>query len=242
MIDANAPTQVAPVYSLCAHNGDLIVGGDFDGPAGGTLMVSNICGYDGANWFALGSGIQGGWVQCLLSWDSTLYVGGGFGDAGGADTTNSIAKWKNGWDNVGDDDFAIIGGQVYSMAVYDSVLYIGGNFTELNSIPMIHIARLLNYPDTFLVDTTAINEIENEELIIEIYPNPTENILTINSKLSIVSTIEIRDITGRLLQTQTNKEFKNEITLDVNELVSGIYLLKIKTKEGTEVVKKFVIE
>ncbi len=125
VIDANAPTQVASVKALCVHDSDLIVGGYFVGPAGGSLMVNNICGYDGMNWFAMGASAD---VYAVYSWDGVLYIGGPFGSING----DFIRKWVNNqWSTVGDN---ILLGVTNSFAVYDSILYAGGGGMKLMEI------------------------------------------------------------------------------------------------------------
>ena len=64
----------------------------------------------------------------------------------------------------------------------------------------------------------------------EIYPNPTQNYLVVNSSRNVE--IEIYDTQSKLIKTENS----SESILDLNELNSGVYFIKI---ENT--TKKFII-
>jgi uncharacterized repeat protein (TIGR01451 family) len=69
-----------------------------------------------------------------------------------------------------------------------------------------------------------------------IFPNPTSNILNIESK-NTISTIEIMDINGRSLLSKKQKTTSTSI--NVESLSNGIYFVKV-TSENGDFVQKFV--
>ena len=69
---------------------------------------------------------------------------------------------------------------------------------------------------------------------INIYPNPTSNQLTIDTKLNVIE-ITIIDVTGKSVKTVMT-DFN---IIDVSNLTNGIYFIQLITDEGT-VTKKFV--
>lgn len=72
---------------------------------------------------------------------------------------------------------------------------------------------------------------------IEIFPNPAENLLNIKSLNSKVEVVQIFSLEGQELLT---KKVNNKVVpMDLSTLEEGIYLLKVKTREGM-IVKKFV--
>jgi len=90
-------------------------------------------------WLPVGSGISGidintTWALC--TYDSMLFAGGWFNNAGGI-TANDIAQW-NGiqWDSIG----AGTNGYINAMVVYNGHLYAGGQFTEIGGITAYDIA------------------------------------------------------------------------------------------------------
>ncbi|GGE04198.1 T9SS type A sorting domain-containing protein [Psychroflexus salis] len=79
--------------------------------------------------------------------------------------------------------------------------------------------------------------IEGEELKkIMIYPNPTSNLLHIETSQIDITAIGIFDLQGKRVM-QLNSAYLNGI--DVSQLTNGIYFIKVSTSEG-ELVKKFV--
>jgi alpha-tubulin suppressor-like RCC1 family protein len=98
-----------------------------------------------------------------------------------------------------------------------------GNGTNSNS----------NTPIPLSCITLSIAENEKESGL-NVYPNPVINIVTINSKEAILFT-EIYEINGRLIQSlaQNNKE----VTLNLENLHVGIYLLKITTDKASSIQK-----
>ncbi|KAB8153482.1 T9SS type A sorting domain-containing protein [Kordia sp. TARA_039_SRF] len=77
---------------------------------------------------------------------------------------------------------------------------------------------------------------EFEENTISTYPNPTKDILHIQSK-SLVNNISVFDINGRLLNSKTLSNSKTEYQLNVRNLSQGIYFVKIQTDEETQTQK-----
>lgn len=70
---------------------------------------------------------------------------------------------------------------------------------------------------------------------ISVYPNPVTDLLNLkSSKVNIIS-IEIYDINGKLIMNQMINA--NEKELNVSELVSGAYILRIKHDKGIESVR-----
>lgn len=68
----------------------------------------------------------------------------------------------------------------------------------------------------------------------KVFPNPTNNILNIQSLETILST-EIIDINGRIIHSLSQNN--NEIILNIEGLQSGIYLLKVTTENGSSIHK-----
>ena len=86
-------------------------------------------------------------------------------------------------------------------------------------------------------DTT--NVISNYENRFKIYPNPVNDRLYIETQtLTQTLTIEIYDIYGRRQVAETPSHQGN-VAIDVSNLKSGIYFVKVRTEEG-DIVKRFM--
>ncbi|MDG1148639.1 MAG: Type 1 glutamine amidotransferase-like domain-containing protein [Crocinitomicaceae bacterium] len=71
---------------------------------------------------------------------------------------------------------------------------------------------------------------QNWEANISVYPNPFDDILFIESDLELLE-FELLDINGKLLQRKENLH-KTMLSINKTTLRAGVYLLKVKTREG----------
>ena len=71
-----------------------------------------------------------------------------------------------------------------------------------------------------------------------IYPNPTQTQFTITG-LSGNETIQLVDMTGRVLQTEKTQNNSSE-SINVNHLANGVYNLIISTENGQSVTQKLI--
>jgi len=82
---------------------------------------------------------------------------------------------------------------------------------------------------------TGIETIQNSNNNISIYPNPATSSLSISSTNPIQS-ISIFDATGREVYQSTNLKTQNQ-TIPVNNLPSGIYMIKLGMDNGSYIAK-----
>lgn len=84
---------------------------------------------------------------------------------------------------------------------------------------------------------TGINESSSNNNI-TIYPNPVKDQLTINAENEKIKSIEIMDVTGKIIPI-ANGITQNTITINVADLPKGLYFLQIQTENGVG-VKRFI--
>lgn len=75
---------------------------------------------------------------------------------------------------------------------------------------------------------------ENKTFVTTLYPNPTSDVLNIETKQTI-SKIEIFDLSGKLVKSENGKDKK----FSVSNLTKGMYLIKLYTENGV-VNSKFI--
>ena len=77
---------------------------------------------------------------------------------------------------------------------------------------------------------------------IALSPNPSSNTLNINfENQTHLASIQISDITGRVLQSFNIQNSTSNISINVSSLSSGMYFLRITSSNKTE-TKKFIKE
>lgn len=88
----------------------------------------------------------------------------------------------------------------------------------------------------YLNNTVGVTDLVDFRSLI--YPNPTSNLLYIDCSEEIQS-IQVADVTGRLLITQSNLTTRN-LQFTTSELAEAAYFIYIKTISGKTAVKSFV--
>ena len=95
--------------------------------------------------------------------------------------------------------------------------------------------------DTFSVTRTVASTESFFKNNLSIYPNPTDGLLIINSNNNvIIHSASITDLNGRIIK-EVNLDGMNNQSINLSELNSGIYFLKVTTDQGIgscKVIKK----
>lgn len=88
---------------------------------------------------------------------------------------------------------------------------------------------------TASVDCTVLSTIsQNQVLPFVYYPNPTRNSINISSKTTI-DKVEVYNMLGQLVKNATPKT--NQSSIDISDLSSGQYLMKVATGQSYNTVK-----
>ncbi len=109
-------------------------------------------------------------------------------------------------------------------------LILGDTFTNAANIYFDY-----NFPITTNTASTTVTTLNNKDFdfgnYFTIYPTPTKEILNINVKGQIeVKSVAVYNILGQLVLVYTNSD--NISTLDVSQLKTGTYFIKLTTDKG----------
>jgi hypothetical protein len=148
---------------------------------------------------------------------------------------------------------AYIGGNsdeyIYSCAAFSSTrLYtVGGSVTDSTNFPIVSLAGAYNEPNRYGNNATiagfnlgpvvlaSVNEASTSNSDFGVFPNPAGNSLNIfvNSLKSENVTIRIVNILGQEVYRESISNANSEIrrTIDVGELASGVYVVKLDINE-----------
>lgn len=75
----------------------------------------------------------------------------------------------------------------------------------------------------------AVNDVE-KNTIQNVYPNPTDDVLNVNFTSEGKHTVQIIDLTGRIVSTQTSTE--TSLKINKGTIKSGSYILKVTDNQG----------
>ncbi len=111
----------------------------------------------------------------------------------------------------------------------------------INNIPLIVPKNTETLYNNAIIweDFGSISTLKNEDfennIKVQLYPNPTSNILKIQLKNYILEKVNIYNILSQLVKTETSK------VINIENLKSGIYNVEIITNKGKS-IKKIMIE
>ena len=92
--------------------------------------------------------------------------------------------------------------------------------------------------DTLFYSVNSLNAYKKGK--IRIYPNPVCDRLYVKTYNSLIKQIQLTDITGRLVKVESEKVGANYVSVNLNGVEVGQYLLNIQTKEFQE-TKKIIV-
>jgi hypothetical protein len=110
---------------------------------------------------------------------------------------------------------------------------------RIDNHEIIHIYSVLW---TINSNTLGIIDISEDHLNIEIFPNPTMDILNIklNKEIEEGLIIKIYSITGQELTTSALYKNTDTVSLNLNSLSSGIYIIKFEFDDGLIISRKII--
>ena len=196
------------IKDMEVYNNELYVTGIFNSMGG--LVINNIAKWNGATWSNLGtqsSGLYNG--LSLHVYNNELYVGGEFVNTDFGHTVRDVMKWNGStWSDVSKTNTLYSCGEIMS---YNSKIYAAGGYPTV-----VSGLAWLDPSATHILETMSDENIS-------IHPNPTNSTFTISGITeSEISSIEILDITGKLL-FKTN----SPINIDLSNYENGVYLFRI---------------
>lgn len=123
------------VRAIACSGDEVLVGGEFAAVNG--LSAPGVVLYDGSDWQALGTGIDGvePRVNAVEFFAGELYAGGDFSGAGGVSSPN-LARFANGqWSDVASG----LDGPVNDLVLHDGDLVVGGEFTDAGGLGLASV-------------------------------------------------------------------------------------------------------
>lgn len=95
-----------------------------------------------------------------------------------------------------------------------------------------------NFPIFTNDEQTVFADLSKDDFIkegsIQVYPNPTENVIHVKAE-GTINAIQLFDVQGRLLMTKMSSE--NIQTVDLSNYKTGVYFISVSTSSGKSTVK-----
>ncbi|NVO01397.1 MAG: T9SS type A sorting domain-containing protein [Bacteroidetes bacterium] len=134
---------------------------------------------------------------------------------------------------------------------FDLAFVFARNYSDSSNLASVVVMqeRIDSISKAFTNDITpcggsfsAVNEINQIPLQVNVFPNPSTGIFTIqqNNSNSQKYSLSVWNIQGQLMLSE-KVEFEKTIQLDINKFANGIYFLSLQN-EKEQIVKKLVIQ
>lgn len=157
--------------------------------------------------------------------NNSLILGGRF-DISGFSNGKNLARYDLVYNTM--YVLGVMDQSVKEIERLNNKVYLGGVFTQgFNSPGLNHLARVTSFAS--IQETT-----EGDDLVV--YPNPTDDILTISAKEKFTQ-YQVIDMQGKVIKTG-NLSSGNVINLE--HLQSGQYVVLLQTQEGSLIREKIV--
>ena len=217
------------VYGIGIFENEIYVGGDFT--KSGTTDLKRIAKWDGSQWVSPGFGFvplntnDYSFVHTIKEIDQVLLIAGGLKQLVYDDGSTASCGGIVGYSSHGINDFS---GGVPSRDIEAVIqtenqeLLVGGGVFGNGYFGKTSL----------LTQARTDNPAEN----LEIYPNPFNETLVLNSK-DIIKNYSVTDLNGRVVASGT---VTNNV-LDIHSVQAGIYILRLKSDQHfyvSKIIKK----
>lgn len=167
------------------------------------------------DFFILASSLEGGqWISHDGSFTAVSLVGGEE-----FTTVNFTIADKN-WQNAGDLS-AVIGWEIWFSGPRD--------------------AGTLTFDEIAFGDAQLVNSQVIKNNNFSVYPNPASDVLTVEVDAVAASSVELVDLSGKLVATQSVGAGFNKVQFNVANVNAGLYFLSVRSANGV-VTKKVIVK
>ena len=213
--------------------------------SGGTVNI----GVTGANTYTWSTGANGSLISPTINTTTTYSVIGALSP--GCSSTSSITITSGTVPTVSATSTSslICAGQTASLTASGASTY-SWNTSATTSV----VAASPSVTTSYTVTGTGVNGCTNISVISQsvsactglnntvtstigtvVYPNPNTGLFTIELNNGSVKTIEVMDLTGRIVLTNTSSNDKMDF--NISNLSNGIYYVKVQSNNSVEVIK-----
>ncbi|MBV7270323.1 T9SS type A sorting domain-containing protein [Winogradskyella luteola] len=218
--------------SITNDGNRIAVGIPFDSES--TFRAGKVTFYDftNQNWTQVGNAIQGNTSEQFFGNSVELSANGNVATVLSPSANNvddrSVSIYQFDGNNYVQRGITIpIDGLRGALAISDSGNILAlGNYLRTNNFGLAQaydISSVLSLPDNSLINVL-------------VYPNPTSKIINVSIEdETFLKDILIYDVLGHLILRSKNQ------TIDVSDFKSGLYLLKLRTKDNKEMTTKIVV-
>ena len=164
--------------------------------------------------------ISGSQTTPILTWDTST----------DAESINTSIGMYRVYRSVNGASYVLLSDKIYQESFTDNTTQSGSEY----SYYVTAVDRSLNEANqSNIVSTNALSIANTDLKIVKVYPNPAHDILHIDGATSAIDKMKLFDILGKIVSVPVNK---SDNIMDISNLKSGIYFLKIK-QQSIKIIK-----
>ncbi len=114
--------------------------------------------------------------------------------------------------------------------------YISYNF----NVQGADMQTLIDNPVIQFLKNGSVGVEENSSISFNIYPNPAKEIIHIDASKYSIHEVELFDVYGKQVKRMDVRGQQGAISIDINDLSSGIYFIRVASKQGNQTQKIIV--
>lgn len=168
-------------------------------------------------WTLISNNLVAGWDFSLCDYN-TCYIG-----IPASGTMATVPAAGQGFLGVNVDPTNISGTGVVRIYVYDVTAPNGGDT----------LTWIINTPPV------GIDAVEGANISLNVYPNPTTDVLYVTSNANQNATVTILDVTGRQV-AEGVQNVQGSFVVNVAALSQGVYIMSYQTESGSIIQREFV--
>lgn len=101
-------------------------------------------------------------------------------------------------------------------------------------------SSLQGCPDVFDKVIVNVNNTDDINNTISVFPNPTNDLLSVSTREKTIKTLSVIDVNGKILLEKEYSGNGNNETINIASLKSGYYILSIRLSDNSVVSKKII--
>jgi hypothetical protein len=227
------------VNTMLVHNDTLYMGGLFYevyGAPGNCILA-----WDGNHFYELGQGVTNldlAQVMDLEIWEDQLVMSGNFSSVDRI-SASKMAIWDgHKWCGFG----GVFQNGIEALTTLRDTLFVGGAFIDIDGDPIHHLTKWNGggYRDTCSWPVGISENVSSKVWGVRLYPNPVMDLLNVDltgAKQNSDLLISLFSIDGKLIQIFRPQNVGSTYQISLKGLAKGSYLLKVVTKENTQIAK-----
>lgn len=220
------------IYDMSLYNGQLYFGGWFAHVNG--QLRNYLAAVDTSGTLSSFNPAFDNYIHTIERWNGDLFISGVFNNVGGNLTRPRLCNYDV--DNVQFGNW-IPAPNIFPQTMQPSQnwLYIGGTFSSAGFHYHPHLAMIsINY-------VTGIPTQPSTAIPLQVWPNPADNFVFVSTENhSTKTTLQVMDVNGQLLSEQIGNSDDGVFKIDLTNLSSGMYFIRVVDEEGNVGMEKVI--